>query len=117
MKRWIGWALAVGFLGGCASPAQTTSPNAAPSANGTPRVVRVTSDGAVFLELHDEPGQLVDGNAPPPLTAIPPHPFLRGSCFGGKPALCSRAKAAIDKSKSFDEVVDRLRRDGFTVEP
>lgn len=101
-----------------ASPATTTGAPASSSATpATPRSVRVSSDGAPFLELHDEPGPLVDSNAPPPMTRIPPHPFLRGSCFGGKPSLCSRAKAAIDASRSFDEVLQRLRRDGFTVEP
>ena len=109
------------LLVGCASPPPsppaTGVPSPAASHVGTPRVVRMSSEGRTFLELHDEPGQLVDGNAPPPLKPLPTHPFLRGSCFGGRPLLCSQAKAAIDKSRSFDETVKRLQDEGFVLEP
>lgn len=104
--------------GASARPSASAASSASSGARSNPRAVRVSSEGKPFLDLREGAGVLVDGNAPPPPPGSTParHPFLSGSCYGGRPALCSKAKALLDASRSFDEVIEKLRADGLTVE-
>ena len=94
--------------------------SAVPSASAStavPKKVRVLSGDLAFLDAEDTPGQLTDGNAPPPLPGSNPamHPFLTASCYGGRPELCSKARDLLMASKSYAEFLAKLRDAGFTV--
>lgn len=72
----------------------------------------------MFLHIVDEPGPLMDLNAPlpPPGTPRAVHPFLSGTCSGGRFDLCSNARKLLLASKSYDEFIAKLRSAGYTVE-
>jgi hypothetical protein len=81
-----------------------------------PRDFEVTQGGRVVLTMRNEPGMLVDTNAPPPPpgSKLSPHPFLGGSCVGSIPT-CSELGEILRASASFDDFVKRLRAKGFEV--
>jgi hypothetical protein len=107
-------------------PTTTTTTSSAPTStvpspngpNVSPRTAKVRDGDLVFLELVDEPGPLMDFNAPlpPPGTPRATHPFLSGSCGGGRIDLCSRARKLLEASKSYDDFLKKLRDAGYTVE-
>lgn len=117
MRRLLFLAL---LIVGCKGPDPTAPTEAATasSAAPSPKKIRVKDQGTAFLDAENTPGLLVDGNAPPPPPGSAPatHPFLSASCYGGKPALCSKARELLLSSKSWDEFVDRLRGAGFEIE-
>jgi hypothetical protein len=70
------------------------------------------------MHIVDEPGYLIDSNAPPPPPgqALSPHPFLSGNC--DLDALgCSEAGNILRESTSTDDYIERLTKAGFTVKP
>jgi hypothetical protein len=95
-------------------PAQASTPSASPASG--PRHARATR-GDTTIELDDQPGLLVDGNAPPPPPGTPPatHPALSGHCIG-EPRGCSDGGGVVRAARSFDEAVAGLRGAGFDVE-
>lgn len=101
-----------------ASGGPSGSSAGAPAASATAPKVRVREGELVFLEVDDGPGFLMDGNAPPPPPGSAParHPFVAARCFGGSPALCSKARDLLLASKSYAEFLGRLRDAGFVVE-
>ncbi|HEU4411435.1 MAG TPA: hypothetical protein VFS43_39655 [Polyangiaceae bacterium] len=91
-------------------------PRDAGPAKAPPRRWAVSRNGKVFLRLTDEPGRIIDTNAPPPPPdAIPPpHPFLSGTC-GGEIVACSKAGELLRASSSTKEFLAKLRAAGFDV--
>lgn len=84
---------------------------------GAPRRFEITR-GQTRLAIVDQPGVLIDDNAPPPPPGTGPssHPFLSGSC-GGDPVGCSEARALLEASHSTDEFIAKLAGAGFAVGP
>jgi len=75
----------------------------------------VYRDATLVLEITTEPGALVSKSAPPPRPGESPvmHPFL--SATAHVPEYEAVLRATLDRSKTLEEYVARLRSMGFRV--
>ena len=73
------------------------------------------SKGEKVLWIKDEPGPLLSTALPPPGYTPPRHPFLTGHAFA--PSEESRLRDILDRSASFHEFVDNLKKAGYRVLP
>ena len=100
--------------GGAPSVPASSSPP--PAARSGPSDWEVLEGDAVVLRMRDEPGFLIDGNAPPPPPGTPlaKHAFLTATCVGSIPT-CSRLGELVRAAPSWDELLRRLAAAGFVV--
>lgn len=99
-----------------AAPPMPTAQNAAPPPGDGSRWE--AKRGPASLSITNQPGIVVDTNAPPPPPGNPPaqHPFLGASCSGDALG-CSEAGTLLRASTSTADFLDRLRKAGFQVAP
>ena len=83
----------------------------------TPRRWEARKDGVTALTISNQPGYLIDGNAPPPPPGQPPakHPFLSATCVARDPLLCSHLGDLLRASHSLDDFLAKLGADGLEI--
>lgn len=83
--------------------------------NPAPGVWDVLKNGRPVLKLKNKPGPLLSTALTPAGRKPPTHPFLSAEALD--PMEEDNLRRLLDRSRSFDEFVSSLKKNGYTLSP